>query len=360
MPRVASILLIASFLAPHPAAARPVAECVKPALDAVLRELAPIEGDESTRQAIMRQLKINIRQTGEAFLPKPSGPFVELMLFPVAGPYAFFKEGKLALSEGGARSLRKVPSRFIRKKGGIVPGAVILVYVQGRLQIEQVDFDEETREFGDQLGKKPYVLVDMIEQDNFIADVPEHDFKKSLEKYPKTHFLQVRNFEELKRELAKIEEREGPIYGLEIFTHGLPGALYHDTENLAPELSAMAEDGRKFALAEGAKVKVNSCLTGLGDKGEAFVKDLGSVFLPKGGTVYSARVSIMSNKVEMLREAESMSEWLHRKVFKAFDSTNEFQALLGLGQQIGLAVESGGGEIGIVNRVRTTEFPARF
>jgi hypothetical protein len=322
------------------------ASCIARALKTVRQEILPLKEDERVRDAITTQLK---QMAGRSI----RGDFGKMLLYPVFGPFSLIAEAKATLSEGGLKSVWKVPFRFIRKDGAVIVGAFTIGYVMGRFSIDQTDFDEQTVDFEDQLGRRPYVYVDFIGDDDNLSGVPEFYFKNHPAHYPKTHFIRAKNFSDAIQQIHEIERTDGPIYGLQFFGHGVPGEIAHGDEDLTPELNELSRAGQRLALAPGGKIKLNSCTLGLGDKGDAFIHKLGRVFLPQGGDIYSARVAINSNAADLMRkqghsviaDLVSGGSWIVN------------YSLLGIGTPIIQGVNAGaagGGELGIVHRVRTT------
>lgn len=93
-------------------------------VDSVTRELLDLNDEQTVREAIVRQLKQTALQMGKSFTFFHKETY-EVIFLPATGPLRVLKEIDRALEEGKG-SLWKVPFRIVRKKGGVIVGAMVV------------------------------------------------------------------------------------------------------------------------------------------------------------------------------------------------------------------------------------------
>ncbi|MGE0614435.1 MAG: hypothetical protein AB7P04_02245 [Bacteriovoracia bacterium] len=309
---------------------------------------------ESVRAAILRQLRFSGSQMIRSMTLRDRGA-IDLIFLPVMGPVRVVSEVGKAINQEGVLSVWKVPFRLVQKKGGVIAGAVVLNYINGQLSIDQVEFDRETNDFMQQIGKRPYVFVNFMAPTEDLATVAKWEFENKYQHLPRTHYVEATSFEDLLTKLQAVEKVEGEVFGLQVVSHGLPGDLRRGDIKLSEEIRKRLDRRGSFPLAAGGQIKLNSCFTGLGTKGEDFVQDLGRYFLTKGGDIYSSRVVIHS---ELRKKQRAEGDYLWPTASALGGPNTFFTAVAGLMQ--GASVIRGGGtELGIFDPVRATHIDPR-
>lgn len=273
-------VIIPSILSSTPALSAPESRCGE------LFRPVMSHSDEFSRKRIEKILKENLRDFLKLVHPT-SFSSIHLSFFPILGPWHVIDQ----TLGSPARELWKVPFRVARKDGGIIAGAFLVSEVNSRLVIESFDFDEKTRDFENEIGKKNYVMVNIFEKGDRLHGVPSFDFRSKYSKFEKTFYIEAQSHEELVTQLRAIREKHGPIHGMEVFGHGSRGRM-----DLANGTSVTNPNWRYRDIFEkNGKIKLSSCEVGNGPQGEEFTKSIGETFLDKGGTVYSSKVIFSTN-----------------------------------------------------------------
>lgn len=297
---IALASILANLLWPHrpllaasPEQMQKSTSCVSRFQPIVEELLAPLS-NETLQQALVRA----IRQHGETALLgwiPGSEASATIAFYPAVGPLHAIREAKDIIKQTGMKGLWKVPFRILRKDGATLVGLVTVHYINGKIIISQVDYDQETHDFKSELGSGIYVMADLVPRDNRLANVPEFEFKKNYKMFPKTQFVRATSLQDLISQLRKIRSQQGPITGLVIYAHGAPGLISTPDGDVTEDFIRYRIPWSNDLFTPDGRILINSCSSGASLPGDSFTRTLGNAFLEKGGTVYSSQVSIISN-----------------------------------------------------------------
>jgi len=187
-------------------------------------------------------------------------------------------------------------------------------------------------------GAGHYVFEKQYEHLNHQADGKKH-----------AYLITPTSFEALLISLRQIAKKCGPINKVDYYGHGLPGKLKLEKDSLqyftsiSPINIGMSEAevipdlmSRQYHLgpsymdmrfqdikdeqvhwkgifAKDANVRFNSCFFGNGVEGYRVTHHLGSLFFDQGGTIYTSRVQILPNFIEiaaLIGDLPKPPEWL--------------------------------------------------
>lgn len=105
----------------------------------------------AARAAVDEYLPRYLKQIGHGITYKDA---LIVTLYPIIGPISVVDNGVSLLKNEGIRHVWKAPFRVAKKDGGYITAAVTLAYIDSKINITQVDYNEETKEFRSELGKK--------------------------------------------------------------------------------------------------------------------------------------------------------------------------------------------------------------
>ena len=196
--------------------------------------------------------------------------------FIINTPVKVVSRVKVGLKKGDTSQIWRVPIKIIKEDSGTISAMALISYINGKTSIEQLDYDnKETKSFRDNLGKEIYVLANLVSESDSMFEIPESDFKNDFGKQPRTHYIQATSYQELKRKLTQLREKEGLIYGMKIYGHGSPGSMSTGDDRLT-SFDLDRSKPLENVFKPGSKILLNNCSTGGGKKGMLFTKKLGT------------------------------------------------------------------------------------
>ncbi len=155
--------------------------------------------------------------------------------------------------------------------------------------VDHDEFFDETKDFDVPRDDDVIVVVNAgTGKDRALID---RTIKRHFGKNPRVIVLHPANYEEMVAGLEKARRDFGPITKLNVLGHGGPGSF--DIANAGDNVAR--DSAHPDLMAKDAKVRLIACLTGSGERGDAFLETFADKFLLRGGEIAASRVLVMGS-----------------------------------------------------------------